>query len=136
MEWHKDTLLISDDPDRLDFAFIVTSLQQTYWAKDRPTDTIIESWQYSTCFGVYDGDTSIGFARAVTDYVTFSWIADVFIHPAYRGRGIAKWMMQCILEHPDIKDTKQILATRDAHGLYEKVGFVRREMLHRNPTDQ
>jgi GNAT superfamily N-acetyltransferase len=76
-----------------------------------------------------------GFARVVTDKVNFSWIADVFVDPGYRGQGLGRWMIERILEHPDVVNTRQSLATRDAHSFYEKLGFVRREVLRRYPDE-
>jgi GNAT superfamily N-acetyltransferase len=134
MEWEHNGFSISDDPSRLDLGFIVESLQQTYWAAGRPAETIIQSIQNSLCFGLYELDQQIGFARVVTDESTISWICDVFIAAEYRGRGLGTWLVRCVTEHPMVKPTTQLLGTRDAHGLYEKFGFVRREMMISWPT--
>jgi GNAT superfamily N-acetyltransferase len=135
MEWKRDGFSISDDPERLDIGFIDGALQTSYWARGRSIDTIRQSIRNSLCFGVYEGDRQIGFARVVTDQCTFSWVCDVIITPQYRGRGIGTWLMQCVVDHPQTKSTMQILGTKDAHSLYEKVGFVRREMMVRpRPT--
>ena len=76
-------------------------------------------------FGVYDGDALVGFARVVTDLATFAYIGDVFVLEAYRGRGLSKWLMECMVEHPDLKDLRRWhLVTRDAQGLYAKFGFA------------
>jgi GNAT superfamily N-acetyltransferase len=133
MEWKRDALVISDDPDRLDLDFIIASLQQTYWANGRPSETIRQSIRNAVCLGVYTGDRQIGFARVVTDGCTFSWICDVLIDPEYRGKGIGTWLMQCTIDHPKVRRTVQYLATRDAHGLYEKFGFKKRELMFRRP---
>lgn len=75
-------------------------------------------------FGVYHRNDLIGFARAVTDYSTFAYVADVFVLEAYRGKGLSKWLMQTMVTHPQLQGLRRwALATRDAHGLYEKVGF-------------
>jgi len=75
-------------------------------------------------FGVYDGDALVGFARVVTDLATFAYIGDVFVLEAYRGRGLSKWLMECMVEHPDLRDLRRWhLVTRDAQGLYAKFGF-------------
>jgi len=76
-------------------------------------------------FGVYDGDALVGFARVVTDLATFAYIGDVFVLEAYRGRGLSKWLMECMVEHPDLKDLRRWhLVTRDAQALYAKFGFA------------
>jgi GNAT superfamily N-acetyltransferase len=134
MDWTRDGFTISDDPDRLDLDYIICSLHTTYWAGTRPEAKIRQSYQNSLCFGLYEGDRQVGFARVVTDGCTFSWICDVFIAPDYRGRGLGTWLMECAIGHPRVAPTVQYLATRDAHGLYEKLGFERRELMFRRPT--
>jgi GNAT superfamily N-acetyltransferase len=137
MEWTREPFTLSDDPARLDFDYIESSLRTTYWAAERPRAVMEAAFRNSLGFGVYDTETpafrQVGFARVVTDKVNFSWIADVFIDPALRGRGLGKWMIRCILEHPGVKDTRQALGTQDAHAFYEQLGFVRREVLRRYP---
>ncbi|MFD2614192.1 GNAT family N-acetyltransferase [Paenibacillus gansuensis] len=132
MEWKKGMYKISDASDALDLDFICRELSKSYWAGERVRSSIVESIRNSLCFGLYDAlGKQVGFARVVTDKVVFSWICDVIIHEDYRGRGLGKWLMSCVLEHPDVKNTKQRLATRDAHGLYEKFGFQTDEMMTR-----
>jgi len=76
-------------------------------------------------FGVYDGAALVGFARVVTDLATFAYIGDVFVLEAYRGRGLSKWLMECMVEHPDLKDLRRWhLVTRDMQRLYAEFGFV------------
>jgi GNAT superfamily N-acetyltransferase len=133
MEWQRDGFLISDDPGRLDLDFVARELQETYWAKGRPAETIRRSIENSLCLGVYEGERQVGFARVVTDGCTFSWVCDVFIAAGCQGRGLGTWLMQCLVQHPRIERTTMLLGTRDAHGLYEKVGFGRREMMIRYP---
>jgi GNAT superfamily N-acetyltransferase len=137
MEWTREHVTLSDDPARLDFDYIEASLRTTYWAADRPRTVMEAAFRNALGFGLYDtsapASRQVGFARVVTDKVNFSWIADVFVDPALRGKGLGKWMIRCILEHPDVKDTRQGLATQDAHGFYEQLGFVRREVLRRYP---
>ena len=83
------------------------------------------SLRNSLGFGVYKGDEQVGFARVVTDLATFAYVADVFVVDAYRGRGLSKWLMECILDHPDLQDVRRWhLVTRDAHGLYAQFGFA------------
>jgi GNAT superfamily N-acetyltransferase len=131
MEWQRDNFLISDDPARLDLDFITRELQETYWAKGRPAEIVQRSVENSLCFGVYEGGRQVGFARLVTDGCTFSWVCDVFITSECQGRGLGTWLMECLVSHPRIEHTRMLLGTRDAHGLYEKTGFQRREMMWR-----
>ena len=136
MKWENGPIVLSDDSSRLDFDFIESGLRASYWAAERPRDVTEASFRNSLGFGLYDrsaGSRQVGFARAVTDRVTFAWICDVWIDPAYRGRGLSKWLVGCILRHPDVANTRQRLMTRDAHALYEPFGFVRREAMRRFP---
>jgi len=125
IESHRDTLLISTDPSRLDLNAISDMLSRAYWAKNRTRDVITQSMQNSLVFGVYDRDRQIGLARVVTDHATFAWLCDVVIHEECRGRGIGKWLMETILAHPDLQGLRRfLLATRDAHELYSRYGFT------------
>ncbi len=82
------------------------------------------SIQHSLCFAAYLDGRQIGFARVVTDYATFAYVADVFVVPEHRGRGISKLLLRAILEHPELQGLRRfLLATHDAHGLYAQFGF-------------
>jgi GNAT superfamily N-acetyltransferase len=122
---------LTDDKTRLDLAVIASLLARSYWAADRSHEFIERSIQNSLCFALFHQARQIGFARAITDRTTFSWICDVIIDPDHRRRGLGKWMVQSLLEHPDLRDTTQVLRTRDAHGFYERFGFERTEYLRR-----
>lgn len=125
MEYNRDPFIISDDPSRLDIDAICDFLSRAYWADKRPRDVIEKSIRFSLNFGVYDGDKQVGFARVVTDHATFAYLCDVFIHEEYRGHSLGKWMMECILAHPDLQGIRRwCLVTRDAHGLYNQFGFT------------
>ena len=125
IEVHRDSFTISTDPVRLDIDAIADMLTRAYWAKGRTRDVIARYIQHSLTFGVYDGDRQIGLARLVTDYTTFAWLCDVFIHEDYRGQGLGKWLMETIHGHPDLQDLRRwLLATRDAHGLYRQFGWA------------
>ena len=125
MEYKRDQFTISNDPSRLDVDEICRFLSRSYWANKRERTAIETSIQNSLNFGVYDGDRQIGFARVVTDRATFAYLCDVFIHEDYRGRSIGKWMMECIMTHPDLQGLRRwLLATSDAHGLYSQYGFT------------
>ena len=125
MEFKKDKFTISDDISRLDIDAICDFLSRAYWADKRPRHLIERSIKHSLNFGVYDGERQIGFARVVTDHATFAYLCDVFIHEEYRGQSLGKWMMECIMTHPDLQGLRRwSLATRDAHGLYQQFGFT------------
>ena len=133
MEWVKDEYIISDNKELLNIDVIHEILSKTYWANDRSKEKIKKSLKRSICFGVYCRGNQIGFARAVTDGVIFSWICDVIIREEFRGRGLGKWLMECITGHPEIKNTRQLLATKDAHDLYKKYGFKIMEVMSKKP---
>ena len=115
---------ISTDPARLDRAVIHEFLRGSYWAPGIPREIVDRSIDNALCFGVYEGETQVGFARVITDRATFAYIADVFVLESHRGRGLAVWLMEAIRGHPDLQGLRRwILMTRDAHGLYEKFGF-------------
>ena len=136
MTLEREGFFISTDSSLLDLDFICHGLKASYWAGDRPREVIEESIRNSLCFGVYEKESNrqVGFARVVTDQATFSWVCDVLIDERYRGRGLGKWLMSCVVSHPHVKDTSSLLGTRDAHGLYEKFGYRRSEGMRR-PRD-
>ena len=124
-EIHKDGYLISTDKSKINVDAIHLFLsERSYWALERTRETVVTSIENSLCFGVYTEDGSqAGFARAVTDYATFAWICDVFILESYRGRGVSKWLVETIVECPQLNGVRQmLLATRDAHELYREYG--------------
>jgi GNAT superfamily N-acetyltransferase len=117
---------ISTDPDRLDVNMIHHWLaEESYWAQGIPRELVERAVGNSLCFGVYLGETQVGFARVVTDRTTHAWLADVFIDEAYRGRGYGKALVAAVLAHPELDGLRRfMLATRDAHGLYAQYGFT------------
>lgn len=117
--------LISTDKNRLQLEVIHTYLStESYWAQNIPVATVKAAVEGSVCFGVYSGFKQIGFARIVTDGATFGYLADVFILKEYRGKGLSKELMKFIMEYPPVQNFRRfMLATRDAHKLYEKYGF-------------
>ncbi len=120
----KDEFEISTDPARLDFKMVHAFLQDSYWASGISFEKVRASLENSFCFGVYKAGEQVGFARVITDFARFGYLADVFIIEEYRGLGLAKWLMQTIMHHPDLRGImKWCLMTQDAHGLYEQVGF-------------
>jgi GNAT superfamily N-acetyltransferase len=129
MEWHKDNYLVTDNKKVIDIDFVTAELNKTYWAEGRSREMTAKSIEHSVFFSLLDGDRMIGFARVVTDYSTFAWLCDVYIHPDYRGNGLGVWLMECVYSHPSTDVWLNLLATKDAHGLYEKFGFNRGECM-------
>jgi len=124
MDWHFNEFTICTDRARLDISFIHTFLSKSYWAAGMPRQVVEDSIRGSECFGLYRGERQIGFARVITDKATFAYLADVFIDEKFRGQGLSKWMMEIIRSHPELQGLRRwLLATRDAHGLYEQFGF-------------
>ena len=125
MDFTKDGFTISTEKEKLDIDLIHSFLNRTYWAEGISKETIRRSIEGSLCFGVFENDKQVGFARMITDKATFAYLADVFIIEEYRGRGLSKWLMQAIMSHPDLQGLRRmILATKDAHGLYKQFGFT------------
>ena len=123
--WRNDTFTVTCDPAKMDRAVIAEFLASSYWAKGIPASTVERSLANSLCFALLDGDRQVGFARVISDYATIAYLGDVFVLPEYRGRGLSKWLMECILSHTELQGLRRwILATRDAHGLYKKYGFT------------
>ena len=117
---------ISTDKSRLNIALIHQYLStESYWAKNIPFELVQKSIDGSFCFGLYTNEQQIGFARVITDFATFGYLADVFIVPEYRGKGLSKLLMENIMSHPQLQNFRRwMLATRDAHSLYRQFGFV------------
>jgi GNAT superfamily N-acetyltransferase len=126
MEYRRGEFLISTSRERLSLDVIHGFLTNCYWAKGIPRDVVERSMEHSLCFGIYeDSGTQIGFARVVSDFATVAYLGDVFVLESHRGRGLSKWLMQCIVEHPALQNLRRwILLTRDAHGLYSQFGFT------------
>jgi len=125
LERQRDGFTVSTDPARIDLDVVHGFLVRSYWAAGIPRETVARSLRNSLCFGLYEGDGQIGFARAVTDLATFAYLADVFVLESHRGRGLSKWLMECVLDHPDLREVRRWhLVTKDAHGLYARFGFA------------
>jgi GNAT superfamily N-acetyltransferase len=103
---------------------------QAYWAIGRPQETVERLVrEASRVVGLYDGERLVGFCRAVTDGLAFVYLADVYVDPAYRGRGLGVELVREIVEAGPYADRRWVLHTRDAHTLYEKLGFGPNERL-------
>jgi len=125
-EWRRDNYLISTDRRRLDRSVVHRFLEGSYWAKGIPRETVDRCIENSLCFGLYDGDCQIGFARIISDFSTFAYLADVFVLEAARGRKLGVWLIETIMGHPQLQGLRRwMLATADAHGLYRKFGFTK-----------
>lgn len=120
----KDNYFISTDKGKIDVAAVRAFLSTSYWAEEIPFETVKKSIDNSLCFAVYHKTKLVGFARVITDYTTFGYLADVFIIEEERGKGLSKWLIECILKHKELQSLRNFcLMTKDAHSLYERYGF-------------
>jgi GNAT superfamily N-acetyltransferase len=125
MNFIKDRFNISTEKEKMDIDLIHSFLTRSYWAEGISKEIVSRSIEGALCFGVFENEKQIGFARMITDRATFSYLADVFIIEEYRGLGLSKWLMEVIFSHPDLQGLRRMmLATRDAHDLYKKFGFT------------
>ncbi len=126
----KGAFQLSTDLNRMDLTVIHDFLaNQSYWARKIPFEIVQKSVQNSLNFGIFQGETQVGYARVITDYATIAYLGDVFVLPAYRGQGLSKWLMATIMNHPDLQGLRRwLLLTADAHGLYQQFGW--------NPIDK
>ena len=124
VEQHRNGLTLSTDRARIDVDGVLALLHASHWGGAVTRDVLERSIENSVCVGVYDGARQLGFARAVTDLATYAYLTDVIVAPAARGRGVGSWMVQVLVEHPDLQGLRRMaLLTRDAQTLYEKFGF-------------
>lgn len=123
-EWVRGAFVISTDRQRLDIDVVHRYLTSSYWAAGMPRALLERGIENSLTFGIYHGDRQVGFARVITDLATYAYLSDVFVLEHSRGQGLSKWLMECILAHPDLQGLRRFaLFTRDAQGLYERYGF-------------
>ena len=128
LQWQRDDgFEISTDPARVDVELTLHFLsKESHWASGIPRSVLERAIAGSIVFGVYRDSEQVGLARVVSDCATFAWICDVFVLAGYRGRGLSKWLLECITRHPQLQDLRRwMLATSDAHGLYEQYGFTK-----------
>jgi GNAT superfamily N-acetyltransferase len=124
-EWTRGEFSISTDRRRLDLDVVHGFISTSYWAHDMPRATLERAVENSLIFGVYHETRQAGFARVITDRATYAYLSDVFVLERYRKRGLSKWLIECILEHPDLQGLRRFaLFTRDAEGLYRRYGFL------------
>jgi GNAT superfamily N-acetyltransferase len=126
VEYARGEFVISTDRERLSLDVVHDFLTNCYWAKGIPREVVARSIEHSLCFGIYEGrGAQVGFSRVVSDFATVAYLGDVFVLESHRGRGLSKWMMECIVQHPALQNLRRwILLTRDGHGLYSKFGFT------------
>jgi GNAT superfamily N-acetyltransferase len=125
VDWHNGDYVTSTDAARLDLDLLQRFLADSYWARGIPRTVLEKAVRHSLCFGVYTHGGQVGFARVVTDYATYGYIMDVFVVPAHRGKGLSKWLLDCVMTHPELQGFRRWqLGTRDAHGLYARFGFT------------
>lgn len=139
MEWRQGEFVVSDDPARVDVDVVHGFLTRSYWAEGIPRRTVERSIAHSIPFGLYripaalpvmpappaEPALQVGFARVVSDHATFAYLADVFVLAACRGQGLGHWLVECVLDHPELQSLRRwLLATRDAHSLYRRFGWV------------
>ena len=123
-EYRKGRFTISTDRELIDLDVVHGFLTECYWAKGIRRDIVARSIENSLCFGVYMEGKQIGFARVISDYATYAYIGDVFVLESFRGRGLGKWLMECIMQHPRLQGLRRwSLVTRDGHGLHAQFGF-------------
>lgn len=122
--YHKAPFRVSTDPVRLDLDVIHGFLYHCYWSPGIPRELVAQAIHHSLCFGLYEEERQIGFARVVTDYTSFAYLADVFVLPDQRHQGLGVWLIDCVINCPALQTIRSfLLATRDAQGLYRKFGF-------------
>jgi len=123
-KWENGELLVTTDLTKLDVSAIHDYLMRSYRAEGISREIVERSLRHSLCFGLFEANQQIGLARVISDYATFAYLADVYVLEAYRGRGLAKWLMRCVQAHPQLQNLRKfVLVTRDAHELYRPFGF-------------
>ncbi len=124
-EWRREGFVVSTDPARLDLVLVQRWLaDESYWAKGIPPDVVERAARGSLNFALHGPDGQVAYARVVTDYATFAWLADVFVTTSHRGRGLGKWLVECVMACPELQGLRSyLLATVDAHELYRRFGF-------------
>lgn len=125
MEWRRGEYIVTCDRRRADLEVIATFLGDSYWAKGIPPALVRRALEHSLNFVLLKGRAQVGFARVITDFATIGYLGDVFVLQAHRGKGLGKWLVECVMLHPELQGFRRwILATRDAHELYRQFGFA------------
>jgi GNAT superfamily N-acetyltransferase len=118
-------LTVTTDPARLDLGAVHAFLSTAYWSEDIPRAILERAIANSLCFSLLDGGRrQVGFARIISDRATYAYLCDVYVLPERRGEGLGRWLMECVMAHPELAGLRRFsLVTRDAHGLYRPLGF-------------
>lgn len=124
--WSQGEYRVSTDPADVDVDLLHRFLRdESYWARGVPREVVERELRHSICFTLLHGDAQVGFARIVSDRATVAYLGDVFILAAYRGQGLSKWLMRCVMGHPELQGLRRwMLLTGDAHSLYARFGFT------------
>jgi GNAT superfamily N-acetyltransferase len=124
-EWTREGFTITCDPARVDRVAVHAFLTRCYWAEGVSREVVDRSIEGSLCFALFDGARQVGFARVISDQATIAYLGDVYVLEELRGRGLGKWLIACVMAHPQLQGLRRwILVTRDAHALYAPVGFT------------
>jgi N-acetylglutamate synthase-like GNAT family acetyltransferase len=125
-EWRRGSLLVSTDRAKLDLDAVLALLRTTRWATYMTPELLARAAEESLVFAQYDDATLVGLARVVTDRTTYGYLTDVVIAESQRGKGLGRWLIECILDHRDLQSLRRLtLLTHEAPWLYEKLGFVK-----------
>ncbi len=125
LEEHRGEFTVSSALSHMDMNVVHGYLSRAYWCEGLPRETLERAMRNSLCFGLFEGENQVGFARVVSDRATFAYVCDVFVLPSHQGKGLGTWLMQCVVRHPELQGLRRWhLTTRDAHSLYRKVGFT------------
>jgi GNAT superfamily N-acetyltransferase len=125
MRWTNGDYELDDDRNRLNMDRIAGWLAESYWARSTPEPAVRRSWETAgVTLGLYRDGNLVGCARAITDFARFAYLSDVFVEPEHRGQGLGQWLVQTMIEHPDVPNVRWVLHTSDAHRLYRQYGFV------------
>jgi ribosomal protein S18 acetylase RimI-like enzyme len=125
MEFRRGSLVVTTDRQRIDTDAALDLLRTTFWAREMSREVLARAIQNSVTFALFDDALLVGFGRVVSDLATYAYWTDVVISATHRGRGLGRWLSQCMLDHPELQGLRRIaLLTRDAADLYTKVGFT------------
>jgi len=134
MQWTEGGYTVDTSASRIDHGVVIQFLRTSYWAQERPSSIVTESWKNSTVqFGLYGATGEmVGGCRIISDSAAFAWLGDVFVAPEHQGHGLGKFLMRCVVDHPSVKGVEQVLlGTLDAQGLYRQFGWQAHDMPER-----
>ena len=124
MEWFREEYSVSDKTEKVQRKVMNDYIINRSWGKGRTCEQMNRAMNNSICFSLFKREEQIGFARVITDYALIFYLADVFVLEEHRGKGLGKWLIECVIDHPSIKGLLGLLNTRDAHTLYERFSFA------------